>query len=56
MKLGSKVRQSADRQTGLDFIEAINQFATIFWETKNAAIKRAKAPYAPALEMVYPVL
>jgi nickel superoxide dismutase len=56
MKLGSKVRQTADRQTGLDFVEALNKFAEIFWDTKGIAVKKAKAPYAPALEMVYPNL
>jgi len=56
MKLGSKSRQTADRQAAVDFVEAINQFAEIFWETKGVATKRAKAPYAPALEMVYPNL
>ena len=56
MKLGSKVRQTTDRQAGLDFVEAINQFAEIFWATKGTPTKRAKAPYAPNLELVYPVL
>ncbi len=56
MKLGSKVRQTADREAGVQFVEAINQFAVIFWDTKGVAVKKAKAPYAPALEMVYPNL
>lgn len=56
MQLGSKVRQTADRQTGEQFVEAINEFAQIFWESKGLATRRAKAPYAPALELVYPVL
>ncbi len=56
MELGSKVRQTADRQIGEQFVEAVNEFAQIFWETKGIATKRAKAPYAPALELVYPVL
>ncbi len=56
MKLGSKARQTADRQTGVELVEAVNQFATIFWETKGVKTKKAKAPYAPALEMVYPDL
>ena len=56
MQLGSKSRQTADRETAVQFVEAINQFAEIFWETKGIATKRAKAPYAPALEVVYPVL
>lgn len=56
MQLGSKARQTADRETGLALVEAINQFAEIFWGTKDVKTKKAKAPYAPALEMVYPDL
>jgi nickel superoxide dismutase len=56
MQLGSNSRQTADRDTAVQFVEAINQFAEIFWQTKGVATKKAKAPYAPALEMVYPNL
>jgi nickel superoxide dismutase len=56
MQLGSKARQTADREAGVAFVEAINEFAEIFWGTKNVKTKKAKAPYAPALEMVYPDL
>jgi len=56
MQLGSKSRQTADRETGVQFVKAINEFAEIFWDTKGVATKRAIAPYAPALEMVYPDL
>jgi nickel superoxide dismutase len=56
MQLGSKARQTANREAALEFVEAINQFAEIFWETKGVAVKRAKAPYAPNLELVYPNL
>ena len=56
MQLGSKARQTADRETGVAFVEAINEFAEIFWKTKDVKTKKAKAPYAPALEMVYPDL
>lgn len=56
MQLGSKCRQTANRESGLKFVDAINQFAEIFWSTKDVAVKRAKAPYAPALEVVYPDL
>jgi len=56
MQLGSKVRQTTDREQALQFVEAINQFAEIFWASKNITIKRATAPYAPSLELVYPVL
>ena len=56
MQMGSSSRQTADRVTAVNFVEAINKFAEVFWETKGIATKRAKAPYAPALEMVYPDL
>lgn len=56
MQLGSKSRQTADRETAVQLVDAVNQFAEIFWQTKGVATKRAKAPYAPALEMVYPEL
>jgi len=56
MQLGSKSRQSADREHGLAFVEAINEFAEIFWAIKDVKTKKANAPYAPGLEMVYPDL
>lgn len=56
MQLGSKARQSVDRETSVQLVEAINDFAVIFWDTKGVTTKRAKAPYSPALEMVYPDL
>jgi nickel superoxide dismutase len=56
MQLGSKCRQTADRDAGLAFVEAINRFAEIFWAIKDKKIKKANAPYAPGLEMVYPDL
>ena len=56
MALGSKSRQTADRESAVQLVEAVNDFAQIFWETKGVATKRAKAPYAPALELVYPAL
>jgi nickel superoxide dismutase len=56
MKLGSKVRQGVERQDALDLLAAVNRFAEIFWEIKGVATKRAKAPYAPSEEVVYPVL
>jgi nickel superoxide dismutase len=56
MQLGSKSRQTADRGTAVQLVEAVNEFAEIFWKIKGVATKKAKAPYAPALEMVYPDL
>ena len=56
MQLGSKVRQTIDRDSGLAFVDAINKFAEIFWAIKDVKTKKANAPYAPSLEMVYPDL
>jgi nickel superoxide dismutase len=56
MALGSKARQTVDREAALKLVEKLNEFAQIFWETKSVATKRAKSPYAPALELVYPNL
>jgi len=56
MMLGSSVRQTVDREKGLELIDAVNEFAEIFWATKNVPTKKAQAPYAPGLEMVYPDL
>lgn len=56
MMLASKARQTTDRQAALDLVEAINKFAEIFWATKNIPTRRAKSPYNPPLELVYPVL
>lgn len=56
MIMASKGRQTTDRQSALDLVEAINKFAEIFWATKNFQTRRAKSPYNPPLELVYPVL
>ncbi len=55
-QLGSKVRQTTSRETALELLAALNRFAEIFWETKGVATKKAKAPYKPSEEVVYPVL
>lgn len=56
MQLASKGRQTSDREAGLALVDAVNKFAEIFWAIKDVKTKRAKAPYAPGLEMVYPDL
>lgn len=55
-QLGSKVRQTTSRETALELLGLVNRFAEIFWETKGIAVKKAKAPYKPNEEVVYPVL
>jgi nickel superoxide dismutase len=56
MQLGSKVRQTVSRDTALELLGSVNRFAEIFWETKGIATKKAKAPYKPSEDVVYPVL
>lgn len=56
MTLGSKARQTVNRETAVALLAAVNEFAEIFWQIKGKETKRAKAPYAPAEEVVYPVL
>ncbi len=56
MSLGSKARQTVNRETAVALLEAVNEFAEIFWQIKGKETKRVKAPYAPAEEVVYPVL
>jgi nickel superoxide dismutase len=56
MQLGSKTRQTADRDVAVQLVEKVNRFSEIFWKTKGKATKRVTAPYAPGLDMVYPDL
>lgn len=56
MKAGSESRQHAGREAGVTLVERVNEFAEIFWSIKGIKTKRAKAPYAPSLVMVYPEL
>jgi nickel superoxide dismutase len=56
MQLGSKCRQTVNRDTAMELLGAVNRFAEIFWETKGIATRKVKAPYKPGEEVVYPVL
>ncbi len=56
MALGSKSRQSVDRETALLLLDAVNEFAEIFWQIKGKQTKRVKAPYSVTEEMVVPEL
>ncbi len=56
MQHGSKARQTVTRDNALELLEGVNQFAEIFWKTKNITTKKANAPYPPGLELVYPEL
>ena len=56
MALGSKSRQTVDRETALHLLDAVNEFAEIFWQIKGKQTKRVKAPYSVTEEMVVPEL
>ena len=40
----------------MDFLNAVNRFAEIYWQTKGIATKKVKAPYKPGEDMVLPQL
>ena len=56
MQIGSKAKQTVDREAAIQLLEEVNKFAEIFWKTKGIETKRVKAPYPPNEEVVYPVL
>jgi nickel superoxide dismutase len=55
-QLGSKSRQTTNRETAMELLQGVNRFAEIYWETKGVPTKRVKAPYKPGEEIVYPIL
>ena len=56
MSLGSKSRQTVDRETALSLLAAVNEFAEIFWQIKGIETKRVSAPYSVKEEIVLPKL
>ena len=56
MQLGSKARQTVDRESAMALLAAVNEFAEIFWQIKGIETKRVKAPFPVSEEMVLPVL
>ena len=56
MLTSSKAKQNIDREVSLELLSLVNRFAEIFWETKGVNVYKAKCPYPPALEVVYPDL
>lgn len=56
MALGGAAKQHVSREKAMELLTAVNEFAAIFWEIKGIATKKAKAPYLPNEELVYPVL
>jgi len=56
MQLASADKQKSDKSAAVELLEKVNRFAEIFWEIKGVKTKKAKAPYAPNLEFIYPDL
>jgi nickel superoxide dismutase len=52
----SKVKQGVNREEALKLLDFINDFSTIFWETKSIPTYTAVCPYPPSLGVVYPKL
>ena len=53
---GSKCKQGLHREDGLSLLSKINEFAEMFWATKEIETEKKISPYAPNLEVVVPVL
>ncbi len=56
MLKGSACKQECNRADGEALVELVNQFAEIFWDTKDVKTTRATCPYPPSMDVVYPVL
>ena len=56
MQKASACKQGIHRNDGHVLVNLINQFAEIFWHTKEIKTVRRICPYPPSLETVYPYL
>jgi len=54
MALASANRQHVSRAKAVELLEAVNEFAEIFWSLKNVETKKVKANYLPNEEIVIP--
>ena len=54
MALGSANRQHVSREKAVDLLDAVNEFAEIFWALKEVPTKKVKANYLPGEEIVVP--
>ena len=45
----SKCKQSLDRQSGVDLLEKVNNFAEIYWETKGVSTEMKTEHYGPQI-------
>ena len=56
MMAASKAKQEPSEGVAHRLVELVNNFATIFWETKNIETAVGTSPYPPNLQVVFPVL
>jgi len=54
MALGSANRQHVSRAKAVELLDAVNEFAEIFWSLKEVPTKKVKANYLPGEEIVVP--
>ena len=54
MALGSANRQHVSRDKAMELLNAVNEFAEIFWAIKGTETKKVKANYLPNEEIVIP--
>ncbi len=52
----SFAKQHIDREATVKLLDLVNQFADIFWQTKQVNTYTATCPYPPAEQVVYPDL
>jgi nickel superoxide dismutase len=52
----SFAKQHIDRDATVKLLGLVNEFADIFWQTKQVATYTANCPYPPAEQVVYPDL
>ena len=56
MLKSSSCKQGTSRDSALELVALVNQFATAFWETKGLKVEKRTCPYPPNLEIIYPIL
>lgn len=56
MELASKAKQGKAIKQGEELVEAVNQFAEIFWSKKGVKTKRVAAPYKVEAQITIPEL
>ena len=54
MKLGSKAKQGTDEKVAQELLEKVQEFAEIFWKSKDIESKKVAAPYPTGGDLVLP--